>query len=167
MLATPTRHLTELRHCLRLSNQDSRLTAAVHLGGFAKPKHRRGLRILPRSASRHFFVSAKKKGTFQVRFFSKAETEGFEPSVLLRGRLVSSEVLSTTQPRLQICNAFVSILLIMNCAVRCLDFSWTPRPRLHISEESPLLQAKAPLQFGYSIIYGLSFQNPLQPLSWC
>ena len=33
-------------------------------------------------------------------FFEEAETEGFEPSVLLRGRLVSSEVLSTTQPRL-------------------------------------------------------------------
>ncbi len=33
--------------------------------------------------------------------FSEAETEGFEPSVLFTGRLVSSEVLSTTQPRLQ------------------------------------------------------------------
>ena len=33
---------------------------------------------------------------------SRAETVGFEPTVLLKGRLVSSEVLSTTQPRLQV-----------------------------------------------------------------
>ncbi|MDB4992005.1 MAG: hypothetical protein JWL75_250 [Parcubacteria group bacterium] len=30
-----------------------------------------------------------------------AETEGFEPSEPFKARLVSSEVLSTTQPRLQ------------------------------------------------------------------
>ena len=30
-----------------------------------------------------------------------AETVGFEPTVPIKGRLVSSEVLSTTQPRLQ------------------------------------------------------------------
>jgi hypothetical protein len=32
---------------------------------------------------------------------NRAETEGFEPSEPVRARLVSSEVLSTTQPRLQ------------------------------------------------------------------
>lgn len=38
-------------------------------------------------------VSAKKKGAYSGAHFSKAETEGFEPSVLVTGRLVSSEVL--------------------------------------------------------------------------
>ena len=63
-------------------------------------------------------------------FFEEAETEGFEPSVLLRGRLVSSEVLSTTQPRLQIYNTDFSNLLILAAAVRCLDFLWTTQPCL-------------------------------------
>jgi hypothetical protein len=44
-------------------------------------------------------VSANENSRF--RGFSLAETEGFEPSEPVRARLVSSEVLSTTQPRLQ------------------------------------------------------------------
>ena len=41
-----------------------------------------------------------------------AETEGFEPSEPFTARLVSSEVLSTTQPRLL--NVQFSILVLMS-----------------------------------------------------
>jgi hypothetical protein len=45
------------------------------------------------------------------RFFLCAETEGFEPSVPVRGRLVSSEVLSTTQPRLPPVESITAVAL--------------------------------------------------------
>ncbi len=56
-----------------------------------------GLRIPPVQLPA-VLVSANEK-TAEWRF-SLAETEGFEPSEPFTARLVSSEVLSTTQPRL-------------------------------------------------------------------
>lgn len=45
-------------------------------------------------------ISTQEKPSYGKNFLS-AETEGFEPSGAFKPRLVSSEVPSTTQPRLQ------------------------------------------------------------------
>ena len=65
--------------------------------GFCFAKRSQGLRIPPVPAPQAL-VSAN--GKTALRRFPFAETEGFEPSEPFTARLVSSEVLSTTQPRL-------------------------------------------------------------------
>ena len=72
----------------------SLLTGAVHLSDFAKPKYHQGLRILHESGAGHFLAPLKKLAAHKRQHnFLPSETEGFEPSVLVTGRLVSSEVL--------------------------------------------------------------------------
>ena len=61
---------------MEIRRKDSRLTAAVHLVGFAKPKHRRGFRILRGSKAVCFLVSANKKGALGALFFVLAVSKG-------------------------------------------------------------------------------------------
>ena len=87
-------------------------------------------------------------------FLYFAERVGFEPTVLLMGRHVSSVVLSTAQPPLHLFTHNVTRLFISLLTVPCGDYSF-PGPLSHLSIYRLLIL----VCLGYSSIITLRFQK--------